>query len=171
MMLEIAKAGSSASPVSMTAIARGTDISKSYLEQLAIPLKASGLLHGRTGRAGGYTLAKPAEDIRLREIVESTIGPIDLVECVSDPNQCLRSPECETRLIWALVTNRIRSMLDEYSLADLTNPEFLQFIREEIGPALVMPRKRAGAKVMRKTCGPEPTRTRSRKRASPSSSS
>lgn len=167
-MLEIAKAGSGASPVSMTTISRGTDISKSYLEQLAIPLKASGLLHGRTGRAGGYTLARPASDIRLREIVESTIGPIDLVECVSDPNQCTRAADCETRLVWALITSRIRSMLDEYSLADLTNPEYLQYIREEIGPALVMPRKRGGANSSRKTCGPEPARVRSRKRATSS---
>lgn len=169
-MLEIAKAGSGTSPVSMTVISRGTDISKSYLEQLAIPLKASGLLHGRTGRAGGYTLARPAEEIRLREIVESTIGPIDLVECVGDPEHCMRSAECETRLVWALITNRIRSMLDEYSLADLTNPKYLQHIREEIGPALLMPRKRAG-KSSRKTCGPEPARSRPRKRATSSTSS
>ena len=113
MMLEIAKAESKGTPVSMTSISRGTEISKSYLEQLAIPLKASGLLHGRTGRAGGYTLAKPASEIRIREIVESTIGPIDLVECVGNPDHCMRSADCETRLVWTLIASRVRAMLDE----------------------------------------------------------
>jgi len=162
MMLEIARASSQERPVSMTAISRETDISKSYLEQLAIPLKAAGLLHGRTGRAGGYTLAKAAAEIRIREIVEATIGPIDLVECVGDPGCCSRADGCETRLVWALLTSRTRSMLDDYSLADLTNPEYLRSIGEQLEPEL-LPSPRGGrSRPQRSNCGPE--RARSRKR-------
>lgn len=160
MMLQVARASSDGTPVSMTSIARETDISKSYLEQLAIPLKAAGLLHGRTGRAGGYTLSRPASEIRIREIVEATIGQIELVECVGSPDHCMRAGECETRLVWALLTSRLRSMLDEYSLADLTNPEYLAYIRDEVGPDLVMPRRRRGKKPPRATCGPVPARSR-----------
>jgi Rrf2 family protein len=157
MMLEIARAGTDGAPVSMTAVARSTDVSKSYLEQLAVPLKAARLLKGRPGRAGGYTLARSAADIRIREIVEATLGPIDLVECVGNPDHCLRAGECETRLIWALLTHRVRAMLDDYSLADLTNPDYLQDIRETLGAALVMPRRRGRSRA-KTTCGPEPAR-------------
>lgn len=155
----------------MTAISRETNISKSYLEQLAIPLKSVGLLLGRTGRAGGYTLARPASEIRVREIVEATIGPIDLVECVGNPDMCLRSPDCETRLIWALITIRTRAMLDEYSLADLTNPEYLQAIRDQIGSDLVTPQRKSRKRGQRLNCGPEPLRIRGRRRTNPDTTS
>ena len=155
----------------MTAIARETNISKSYLEQLAIPLKSAGLLHGRTGRAGGYTLARPAADIRVLEIVEAAIGPIDLVECVGDPDICLRASDCETRLIWALITSRTRAMLDEYSLADLTDPQYLQSIREQIGDDLAAPQQKVCKRGQRTNCGPEPLRSRGRRRTSSDTSS
>lgn len=157
MMLQVARASSNGSPVSMTSISRETEISKSYLEQLAIPLKAAGLLHGRTGRAGGYTLARPPAEIRVREVVEATIGSVDLVECVGKPEQCTRAGECETRLIWALMTSRLQSMLDGYTLADLADANFIAEVRQEIGSQLATPRRRV--KPARSSCGSE-TRTR-----------
>ena len=162
MMLEVARESANGVPVSMASVARNTDVSKSYLEQLAIPLKAAGLLTGRPGRAGGYTLSRPAADIRIREIVEATLGPIDLVECVGNPEHCRRAGECETRLIWALLTHRVRAMLDDYSLADLTNPDYLQDIRDTLGANLIMPRRKGRLRA-RTTCGPEPAAVRRRK--------
>lgn len=162
MMLKVARMSSTGAPVSMSVIARETDISKSYLEQLAIPLRSAGLLRGRAGRSGGYMLSKPPAEIKVREIVEAVIGPIDVVECVGDPDHCARSQECQTRLVWALITNRVRSMLDDYSLEDLTNPAFMDEIRKEIGPELILPGRKP--RTQRTTCGP--VRPSSRKRLS-----
>ncbi len=152
MMLQVARASAKGKSVSMSAIARETDISKSYLEQLAIPLKAAGLLHGRTGRAGGYVLLRPASEIRIREIVEATIGQVDLVECVGDPKQCTRSHDCETRLIWVLFASRLRGMLEEYSLADLANPEHVESIRKAVDANLVQPQSGQEKKQSGSTC-------------------
>jgi Rrf2 family protein len=158
MMLKVARMSSAGVPVSMSVIARETDISKSYLEQLAIPLRSAGLLRGRAGRSGGYMLSKPPAEIKVREIVEAVIGPIDVVECVGDPSQCRRSHECQTRLVWALITNRVRSMLEDYSLADLTDPAFMDVLRQQVGTELVVPQPKAP-----RTCGP--VRVPSRKRS------
>ena len=122
MMLAVARETSDGKPVSMTTISRETTISKPYLEQLAIPLKAASLLRGRAGRAGGYLLGRPAKEIRVREIVEAAIGRINIVECVNEPDICVRAGICETRVIWGVMNHRIRTMLDEYSLEDLEGP-------------------------------------------------
>jgi Rrf2 family protein len=165
MMLAVARSSEGGGPVSMTVISRDTGISKSYLEQLAIPLRSAGLLHGRAGRSGGYTLAKPSSEIRAREVIEAAIGPIDLVECVGDPDLCVRAEECRTRLLWATVTSRVRSALEEFSLADLNDAGFVQDMRQSLGTDLVMPR-RAGSKAVRPVC--EPSKSRGLKKKSPS---
>ncbi|MCU0694127.1 MAG: Rrf2 family transcriptional regulator [Polyangiaceae bacterium] len=165
LMIQIARQASADNPVSMTVVARETGISKSYLEQLAIPLKAAGLLHGQPGRTGGYGLAREARDICLLEVVEAAIGPINLVECVGEPAACERSANCETRLIWALLTSRVRATLNEYTLADLSNSAYLDAVREMMGAALPMSCQKASRR-RKATCGREPA-SRSRRSGAP----
>ncbi len=125
MMLEVCHQGHNDGPVSMSNIARATRISKPYLEQLAIPLKAAGLLKGRAGRAGGYTLGRPADEIRVLEVVEAAIGAICVVDCVDKTDECDRTGVCETRVIWSMLNDRIRGLLQDYTLFDLTSGRLL----------------------------------------------
>ena len=46
------------------------EISEKYLSQIIIPLKANGLITTFRGAHGGYTLSRPASEIKLREIIE-----------------------------------------------------------------------------------------------------
>ena len=50
-------------------IARQTDISQNFLEQILLELKKSGFLLSVKGAHGGYRLAKPLSDILLKEIM------------------------------------------------------------------------------------------------------
>jgi Rrf2 family protein len=119
MMLDIARFGSEESPVSLSTVAERGDISRGYLEQLALGLRNANLLKAVAGRYGGYRLARPASEITLGRIIEAAIGPINLVECVANPDDCLRSEGCECRQLYALINRRITEVLDEYTLADL----------------------------------------------------
>jgi DNA-binding IscR family transcriptional regulator len=77
------------------------------------------------GRHGGYKLARPAREISIRQIIEATIGPICVVDCIDEPEACLRAEFCECRLVYALINQRIGEVLDEFSLGDLANPHWL----------------------------------------------
>ena len=131
-MLEVARLGAVEEPVNMRTIASATGISKAYLDQITIPLRGHRLLRGRAGRSGGYALGKPAAEITVREIVEAVIGPVDLVECVGEPDFCDRAGVCETRVIWALMAQRIRGILEEYTLADLSDPSFVDAAKRQM---------------------------------------
>ena len=50
-------------------IARQTDISQNFLEQILLELKKSGFLLSVKGAHGGYRLAKPLSEILLKEIM------------------------------------------------------------------------------------------------------
>jgi Rrf2 family protein len=122
MMADIARHGLDGQPVSLATVAARTDISRGYLEQLALALRAARLLKSVAGRRGGYLLARPAGEINLASVIEATIGPICVVDCVDSPEECPRADDCECRLVYRLINSRITGVLKEYTLADLLDP-------------------------------------------------
>lgn len=124
MMLDLARHGGLERPVSLAAVAERTDISRGYLEQLAMALRNARLVRGVAGRYGGYRLTEPPERITVGQIVEAATGPVCVVDCVDDPATCPRAEDCECRLIYGMVNERIAEVLREYTLADLLDPSW-----------------------------------------------
>ena len=125
IMLDVARNGGLSKPVSLAAVAERTDLSRGYLEQLALSLRNARLLHGVAGRYGGYRLAKPASEITIGHILEASIGPLCVVDCIDDPVSCPRSEFCECRVVYSIINNRITEVLQEYSLEDLLDPSWI----------------------------------------------
>lgn len=118
MMVEIAKSNGDRS-VSLGDIARRTRISRRYLDQLAQALKHASLVRGLSGRGGGYQLTRPSSQIQLGQIIEAAIGPINIVDCIKQPEICIKADLCECRWVYELINQRIAQVLEEISLADL----------------------------------------------------
>ena len=133
MMLDIAHYSSEDQPISLTTVAEHTGLSRGYLEQVAAPLRSAGLIHAVSGRSGGYRLVRQPQQISLGDIIEATIGRIYLVDCLEDPNSCLRTPHCECRVVYALINMRISEVLHGYTLADLLDPSWIHSVGAEIG--------------------------------------
>jgi Rrf2 family protein len=125
MMIDLARNADDETPVSLASIATRADLSRGYLEQLATGLRRAGLLRGVAGRKGGYKLARPATEIRVGELIDASIGPISLVDCVTDPSICERSSRCETRALYCLVNKSITEALSNLTLADLLDPAWV----------------------------------------------
>ncbi|HUS04507.1 MAG TPA: Rrf2 family transcriptional regulator [Dehalococcoidia bacterium] len=81
-------------PVLLKDIAERQRISKDYLEHILIPLKVAGLVRTTRGVQGGFTIAKPATQIRLDEVVQILERRLALVECVDDPKSYPYSDVC-----------------------------------------------------------------------------
>jgi Rrf2 family protein len=132
MMLDIARHEEAGRPVSLAQVSERTGISRGYLEQLALALRNARLIRGVAGRHGGYRLAHEAEAISIGHIVEATIGPVCLVDCLDDPESCIRSPYCECRPVYALINYRIADVLRSFTLADLLDPDRIRSLRGEV---------------------------------------
>jgi Rrf2 family protein len=131
-MLELARLSDAEAPVPVQELATWTGISRRYLEQLMIPLRRAGLVRGRSGRAGGYALTRDPASIRVGDVLASAIGPVTLVKCVDHEGACARAERCECRLVWTLLNDRVRDVLDEYSLADLADPGWRSRMQAEL---------------------------------------
>ncbi|PRY26562.1 BadM/Rrf2 family transcriptional regulator [Aliiruegeria haliotis] len=57
--------------VTLSEISERQDISLPYLEQLFVKLRRAGLVDSVRGPGGGYRLARPAESIRVSEVLEA----------------------------------------------------------------------------------------------------
>ena len=64
-------------------------------------------------------LARKPEDISVGEIVETLEGKLAVVDCVTEPDLCYRSPKCPTREIWVGVTDVLKNQLFSLTLQDI----------------------------------------------------
>ena len=106
-------------------IAQREQIPVKFLEQILLTLRNAGLLHSRMGLGGGYSLAKPAADITLGQIVRILDGPLAPIRCVSqmayEACACPDEKSCGLRLVMFDVRNAISSILDRTTLADVAH--------------------------------------------------
>ncbi len=121
-MLDIAKNHGDERPVSLGGVAERSELSRGYLEQLALALRNARLVKAVAGRNGGYRLARPPEQITIGEIIEAAIGPICLLDCLEDPDECSRAETCECRVLYALINRGISDVIHGYTLSDLLDP-------------------------------------------------
>jgi Rrf2 family iron-sulfur cluster assembly transcriptional regulator len=134
MMVEISRQATEDSPaLSLKEIAETMDVSRRYLEQLAIALKNAVLVRGKQGKGGGYRLARPAGDILVGEIIEASIGPINIVDCVLEPGACDKSDECGCRSIYCDINARIADTLNDLTLEDLAEKDKFEKKKKEAG--------------------------------------
>ena len=110
-------------PVVLSAVARRQQISEQYLEHLTGPLKVAGLLKSVRGASGGFSLARPPEEIRVSDIIHAVEGSTALVDCVDDPKACSRADACLTRGVWIRAKEAMDEVFDSITLRDLASPE------------------------------------------------
>ena len=137
MMLDVARHGGRDAPVSLASVSERTGISHGYLEQVALALRSARLVRGVAGRHGGYKLLSPPDKITIRQIIEATLGPICVVDCVDEPEACPRADFCECRVVYALINLRIGEVLEEFTLADLADPSWMKETGEAVTSKLV----------------------------------
>ena len=63
-------------PVPIAELARRRGIPVQFLEQLFAVLRRAGVLRSQRGAHGGYTFARPASQVTVRELVELLDGPL-----------------------------------------------------------------------------------------------
>ncbi len=107
-------------PVTLKDIATREDISLTYLEQLFAKLRRGKIVDSVRGPGGGYVLARPAEQIRVDEIIESVEESLVPVSCMDNDGNCSCKAKCVTQRVWQGLGERIRYFLASITLADLT---------------------------------------------------
>jgi Rrf2 family cysteine metabolism transcriptional repressor len=74
-LVELHRQGSTG-PVPIAELARRRDIPVQFLEHLFATLRRAGILRSQRGVKGGYTFARPSDEVTVLELVELLDGPL-----------------------------------------------------------------------------------------------
>ena len=108
-MAELARSGE-AGPVPIAQIAERREMPVQFLEQLFSTLRRDGLLNSQRGVKGGYTLARPAEQITVLEVVQALDGRVG-------------QEGKEAGGIWAEGVDALRDVFGHTTIADIAHRE------------------------------------------------
>ena len=119
MMLDMAQ-NQKNGPVALKDIAERQNVSKKYLEQIALVLSQGGVLQGTRGHQGGYRLIIDPAECTVYDILESVEGSMHPVACLDhSPNDCERCNGCETLYVWQGLDTVIQNYLKGITLQDV----------------------------------------------------
>ena len=106
--------------VTLKDVSARQDISKKYLEQIALHLSQAGMLRAVRGYQGGYMLARPAADYTGNAILQAVEGSMSPVSCLENqPNTCARCNYCKTLPVWTGLEKLISGYLSDITLEDV----------------------------------------------------
>ena len=103
-------------------IADAVDVPQSFLAKIFQSFTRLGMVRSSRGAGGGFSLARPANDITLREVVEAVEGPICPNRCLTSAGACERDGICSVHPVWRKVQTQVKQILDSVTLAELTTP-------------------------------------------------
>ncbi len=104
---------------SLRDIGQAQDIPESFLAKILQSLVHSGLAVSQRGAHGGFALARPPEQITMRDVIEAVDGPISVNLCTLDPAECKRSSDCEVHKAWLRAQEQLMDVLGGVTLHSL----------------------------------------------------
>ena len=107
-------------PVTIRDMSAREEISLAYLEQLFVKLRRAKIVRSVRGPGGGYVLARPADQIRVDQIIDSVEETLVPVSCMDQDGRCSCTDHCVTHTVWQGLGDRIRGFLASMTLHDLT---------------------------------------------------
>jgi Rrf2 family cysteine metabolism transcriptional repressor len=107
-LAELARSGTEPVPIGQIAERRGMPVQ--FLEQLFSTLRRAGILTSHRGAKGGYTLARPPDEITVLEVVQALDG------VVGEEGK-------EAGGIWAEGVEALRETFSSNTIADIARRE------------------------------------------------
>ncbi len=108
-------------------ISQAEGVSTAYAAKLLRVLRQGGFVKAARGKDGGYTLARPAGEIVIGDVIQALGGRLfESSFCESHSGQaaiCTRSVDCSVRSLWRAVQVAVDQVLSNATLRDLLQNE------------------------------------------------
>lgn len=103
-------------------VAKAFGISDMFLFKIIIPITRNGFLETVRGRRGGMRLARPADQIRLVDVLAITEDGFALSECMAEDREtCPFRDRCAYTHALERALAAFMDVLGEYTIADLAH--------------------------------------------------
>ncbi len=110
--------------VTIEEMAGAYSVSRAHLMKVVNALTRAGFLIAVRGRSGGLKLGKPADEIRLGDVVRATEPDFALVECFSTGSQCVITGCCRLPGVMHEALGAFLDVLDRHTLTSIALKEW-----------------------------------------------
>lgn len=110
-------------PMSATALADDQGLPPKFLGAIMSDLRRGGLVVSQRGTAGGFALAKPAEEITLARILRILGGPMAGVRGIRPEELEYEGVAKPLQEVWIAVRASLRLVLEHVTVADVARGE------------------------------------------------
>lgn len=103
-------------------ISENTCVTLRFSLKILRKLVAAGIVKSYKGTQGGYEIARPLEEISLRDVIETIEGPYNLSRCTSGNFTCNRSHcqgSCKFQKVFWEISQEVRNRLEACKFSDL----------------------------------------------------
>jgi Rrf2 family protein len=100
-------------------LAKAQGIPAQFLVDILSDLRADRLVRSHRGREGGYTLARPADQISIADVLRCIDGPLASVRDIGLGDLPYSGPTVALTDVWRALRASMRSVLEETTLADV----------------------------------------------------
>jgi Rrf2 family protein len=107
-------------------IAARQDIPAHYMSKIMKDLAAAGLVQSHVGCKGGFSLARAAESISLKEVYEAVEKPLSLMECLEKDHRCAYDAVCTQISVWERAQLLLADFLAGISIGSIADREGLK---------------------------------------------
>jgi FeS assembly SUF system regulator len=119
IMAQLSREGEGVS-CSAAMLAGRTAVPEPTVAKIMKQLAREGLVDSARGAAGGYRLARPADDISIADIITCMDGPVAIVSCIEDSGEsCKTGGSCAVKGRWTRVNDAIRAALTSVKLTEM----------------------------------------------------
>lgn len=118
MLLALARADAER-PVSVRELAESSDVPYSFARTVQRDLTRSGFVTTARGPAGGLSLARPAAETSLLDVIRAVQGEPTLSPCTREAGWCGREETCPVHEVWQETDAAVLTILGNKTLAGL----------------------------------------------------
>ena len=107
---------------SASAIAEAVYLPAPTVSKILKMLSAGKLVISQRGTAGGYRLARVAQEITMAELIAAMEGQPAITECCDSTNTCMLDSLCAIKENWQAINKMITAALSKLTLNDMIRP-------------------------------------------------
>jgi Rrf2 family protein len=124
--------------VSGSELAEANRLPLKFIERILQELREAGLVETHRGKFGGYSLAVPASEIGVGQLIRLIDGRLAPICCASENAYqactCPDEDHCGLRMVMIDVRNAIANILDRYTIAQVVEVTLRKMRRDGVVP-------------------------------------
>jgi Rrf2 family protein len=116
--------------VSAEELGRLQDIPHGFLQAILADMRRAGVVLSQRGQAGGWRLARPADQITLADVIRSVDGPLVSVHGLRPESVSYNDTASVLQHVWIATRSSLREVLERVTIQDLVDGELPSAVAE-----------------------------------------